>query len=192
MEIKEWESTHSLHREMTARTARVLYDTTKTITVVSGIIGGVLTFIAAGISDIYTLVGLAVQGDYDFKIMHIAFFIMGIAVLGIFVMDHALFDAMYDLERVPVKYSEYIECCLERNQIFDRQIREALDKYYNFDWGMVDRWDSKINDDAVENGYDRVRGIYQTIFGKVFIVTDSEIYATTIYSEKEYLKEINY
>lgn len=45
---------------------------------------------------------------------------------------------------------------------------------------------------AVENGYDRVRGIYQTILGKIFIVTDSERYATTIYSEKEYLKEINY
>ena len=50
---------------MTARTARVLYDTTKTITVVSGIIGGILTFIAAGISDNYTLVGQAVPGDYD-------------------------------------------------------------------------------------------------------------------------------
>lgn len=126
---------------MTARTARVLYDTTKTITVVSGIIGGILTFIAAGISDNYTLVGQAVPGDYDLKIIH---------------------------------------------------IKQALDRYYNLDWGMVDRWDSKINDDAVENGYDRVRGIYQTILGKIFIVTDSERYATTIYSEKEYLKEINY
>lgn len=170
---------------MTARTARVLYDTTKTITVVSGIVGGILTFIAAGISDNYTLVGQSVPGDYDLKIMHIAFFIMAIAILGIFIMDHAL-------ERVPVKYSEYIGCCLERNQIFDRQIKQALDRYYNLDWGMVDRLDSKINDDAVENGYDRVRGIYQTILGKIFIVTDSERYATTIYSEKEYLKEINY
>ena len=177
---------------MTARTARVLYDTTKTITVVSGIVGGILTFIAAGISDNYTLVGQSVPGDYDLKIMHIAFFIMAIAILGIFIMDHALFDAMYDLERVPVKYSEYIGCCLERNQIFDRQIKQALDRYYNLDWGMVDRLDSKINDDAVENGYDRVRGIYHTKLGKIFIVTDSERYATTIYSEKEYLKEINY
>lgn len=112
---------------MTARTARVLYDTTKTITVVSGIIGGILTFIAAGISDNYTLVGQAVPGDYDLKIMHVAFLIMAIAVLGIFIMDHALFDAMYDLERVPVKYSEYIGCCLERNQIFARQIKQALE-----------------------------------------------------------------
>ena len=88
---------------MTARTARVLYDTTKTITVVSGIIGGILTFIAAGISDNYTLVGQAVPEDYDLKIMHVAFLIMAIAVLGIFIMDLALFDAMYDLERVPVK-----------------------------------------------------------------------------------------
>lgn len=177
---------------MTARTARVLYDTTKTITIVSGIIGGMLAFIAAGISDNYTLVGQAVPGDYDLKIMHIAFLAMAIALLGIFIMEHALFDAMYDLERVPVEYSEYIGHCLERNQIFDRQIRQALDRYYNFDWGMVDHWDSKTNDDAVESGHDRVRGIYQSIFGKIFIVTDSERYATTIYSEKEYLKEINY
>ena len=56
---------------MTARTARVLYDTTKIITVVSGIVGGILTFIAAGISDNYTLVGQSVPGNYDLKIMHI-------------------------------------------------------------------------------------------------------------------------
>lgn len=62
---------------MTARTARVLYDTTKTITVVSGIVSGILTFIAAGISDNYTLVGQSVPGDYDLKIMHIAFFYYG-------------------------------------------------------------------------------------------------------------------
>lgn len=52
--------------------------------------------------------------------------------------------------------------------------------------------------DYLLTGYNTLRvksayGNYNTRkVGKIFIVTDSERYATTIYSEKEYLKEINY
>lgn len=113
----------TLYREMTAKATRVLYNTIKYITVIAWCVIGIVILCIAGTSDFYIMeLKQAVPGDMDLKVMHIVFLILPISTLGIYIIKYADFSAMYDLERVPIRWTSKIDKAMKRNVVFSRQV----------------------------------------------------------------------
>ena len=59
-------------------------------------------------------------------------------------------------------------------------------RYKNQDWGNLCEEDKKLNDEAIKTGNGRILAAYETSKGKIYIITESDISATTILFSEEY------
>ena len=76
-----------------------------------------------------------------------------------------------------------------------RAIHDAIPHYFIMhylmrhatgDWGDLGKSDSKMNDDAVKSGEDRILSMYHTNYGKIYIITEWDRSATTVLFANEY------
>lgn len=172
---------------MTPKKARVMANVLSIVTVVCGVIGIISIIGAAGTSDFYVLeLHEAVPGNKDMKMAMVAFIFMLVAYAGIKIMERIDFDIMYDLESVPLCCTETINDKASKNVMFNRQLNEALDRFYNCDWGKVSRIDKEDNDSALDDGYGRIVGEYHTMLGNIFIITEKDRSSTTVMFAEEY------
>ena len=68
---------------------------------------------------------------------------------------------------------------------FKRDVQRAMAQYKRGDWGMSGREDSKLNDASVEEG-SRILAVYNTVEGKIWIITERGHSRTTILFPSEY------
>lgn len=69
-----------------------------------------------------------------------------------------------------------------KDEEFAEFITECMNKYLRSDWGDTCEEDSKLNDDAVKFGNDRIVAKYDNIF----IITEWDRSVTTILFTEEY------
>lgn len=75
---------------------------------------------------------------------------------------------------------------IEHNETFAKEISTAFAKYCAMDWGDTCKEDAQLNDDAVNNGDDRIVAKYETTVEPIFIITEYDRSATTILFCREY------
>jgi len=71
---------------------------------------------------------------------------------------------------------------------FRGEVMRAFSRYKSMDWGDASPDSKLLNDEAVENGKDRILAVYPTNQGKIWIITDWEDNAphTTIMFPSDY------
>lgn len=74
----------------------------------------------------------------------------------------------------------------EEDAHFMNEVLEAFTKYCECDWGDLDKEDSQMNDEALENGNDRILAHYKTSRDDIYIITEWDRSATTILFTHEY------
>lgn len=79
---------------------------------------------------------------------------------------------------VNAKISESIE--------FSQFILESIAKYRNCNWGNLCKEDCKMNDQAIENGDDKIFARYNNEEGDIYIITEWDRSVTTILFPSEY------
>lgn len=92
---------------------------------------------------------------------------MNIAELGALVMTAPVHNA----------YTE--------NKATESAINDAVKRYLSKDWGEVDTEDAAENDAALEGG-GRIVARYPTPSGDIYIITEADRIATTIFFCEEY------
>lgn len=75
---------------------------------------------------------------------------------------------------------------ISADEQFADDINTAMQKYRNCDWGEIPEEDLKSNDLAIETGEDRILASYDTNKGAVWIITECDRSATTIFFPREY------
>jgi len=70
------------------------------------------------------------------------------------------------------------------NDEFAREIRDALREYQRGDWGISK--DKRMNDAAVKSGDERIMGVYPTVEGDIWIITEWDRSVTTVLFPSEY------
>jgi hypothetical protein len=75
---------------------------------------------------------------------------------------------------------------ISEDESFANEITIALRKYFACDWGDMCASDKQLNDEAVENGEDRILAAYETSKGKVYIITEWDRSYTTVLFAREY------
>lgn len=73
-----------------------------------------------------------------------------------------------------------------KNMFFLLAINQALEDYRHCNWGATCASDSKLNDEAVRKGNDRILARYKTNEGDIFICTEWDRSYTTIMYCDEY------
>lgn len=74
----------------------------------------------------------------------------------------------------------------EEDETFAKEVRDAFTKYCECDWGDLCKEDSQMNDEALENGNDRILAHYKTSRDDIYIITEWDRSATTILFTHEY------
>lgn len=70
---------------------------------------------------------------------------------------------------------------------FDKDVIEALAKYRRAEWSDTESpEDKRANDAAIASGNERIFASYETILGKIYIITESDHSITTILFADEY------
>lgn len=69
---------------------------------------------------------------------------------------------------------------------FSQFILDSIARYRNCDWGNLCKEDCKMNDQAVENGDDRIFARYNNEEGDIYIITERDRSVTTILFPSEY------
>ena len=69
---------------------------------------------------------------------------------------------------------------------FAKTVVSCLGKYTRMNWGDTCACDSRLNDNAVQYGNERVLAKYITDKGDIFIITEQDRSATTILFANEY------
>lgn len=69
---------------------------------------------------------------------------------------------------------------------FSEDVNEAIKKYIQCDWGVTCEEDAAMNDNAVNNGEQRILAVYETCKGKIWIITEWDRSYTTILFPSEY------
>lgn len=72
------------------------------------------------------------------------------------------------------------------DESFKKEVLEAFSRYLQMDWGEMCEEDKQMNDEAIENGNDRILSAYETTEGKIYIITECDRSATTILFANEY------
>lgn len=76
---------------------------------------------------------------------------------------------------------------MQKDEMFFLFVNDSLDKYSRCDWGDTCEDDCKINDNAVENGNERIHASYKDSDGmKIWIITEWDRSVTTILFPGEY------
>tara|TARA_Y100000310_G_scaffold23381_1_gene22354 strand:- start:1126 stop:2241 length:1116 start_codon:yes stop_codon:yes gene_type:complete len=70
------------------------------------------------------------------------------------------------------------------NDEFGREVMDALRKYQRGDWGISK--DKRMNDAAVKSGDERIMGVYPTVEGDIWIITEWDRSVTTVLFPGEY------
>ncbi len=172
--------------ELTPKMARIIYKATHYISVVCGIMGGILAIGAAGTSDFYSEIHQAVPNNQDMKMLSVSAFLFMVSFICIKVSEFEIWEVMYDLGSVPVRRTKSISEYMRNNKIFNRQIKDYLQQFKNGLWGDVDETYIKDNDDALEAGEGRILGAYKTVMGKILIIAECDRSVTTILFAEEY------
>lgn len=79
-----------------------------------------------------------------------------------------------------------INNAMKDNDLLRQQVFRSLERHCRKDWGELDEEDKALNDEAVENGDDRIFSAYETCEGRVWIITEADRSATTILFPSEY------
>ena len=74
----------------------------------------------------------------------------------------------------------------EQEPKFNEQVLHSYMRYVKNDWGEMSVEDKQMNDDAVLNNNDRIFAAYETIKGKIYIITEADRSYTTILFANEY------
>ena len=69
---------------------------------------------------------------------------------------------------------------------FSKEITDCLLRYKLKDWGDISEEDKAMNNEAVNNGNDRIFATYKTSKGKVYIITECDRSLTTVLFADEY------
>lgn len=76
---------------------------------------------------------------------------------------------------------------MQNNHQFNNDIIQALYRYMNCDFSYMDHEeDVQLNLDAIKNGDKRILGIYPTVLGDIWIITEWDRSVTTIMYPSEY------
>ena len=76
---------------------------------------------------------------------------------------------------------------MESNPQFKTDVDDAFSKYLKADWSdMKYDEDKKQNDEAIENGNNRIFATYNTCCGQIYIITEWDRSVTTILFPDEY------
>jgi len=74
-----------------------------------------------------------------------------------------------------------------RNLRFNDCVKRALYRYGNADWSDMEFPEDRVaNDAAVISGNERIFASYDTVLGKIYIITESDHSVTTIMFADEY------
>lgn len=174
------------NKYVTVKRARIIYEITLLITIGCGVIGFILAICAAGTSDYYAEVKKIVPDNIDMKYGVCALILFIVSLIGEQIIAKGNFEIMYDLEKVPLYCTNGVNRKMEDNSIFHRQVMKSIDSYYNGEWGDLEVIDKEDNENAVEKGVGRVFGAYNTVLGKIYIITESDRSATTVLFAREY------
>ena len=82
--------------------------------------------------------------------------------------------------------SHGINAVRENNAIFAYEIKNALYRYMDCDWGDLEESDKELNDKAVKSGNDRILAAFPTSRGKIYIITEWSREYTTVLFPSEY------
>ena len=74
---------------------------------------------------------------------------------------------------------------IQKNKEFSKKVAKSLYRYASNDWGELSEEDKKANDKALKIN-DRVLAAYETIEGKIWIITEWDRSYTTILFPEEY------
>lgn len=74
----------------------------------------------------------------------------------------------------------------DKNPLFIREVLFALDRYKANDWGDLSDNDKEANNEALEYGGDMILAAYNTMKGKIYIITDADRAVTTVLFAEEY------
>lgn len=74
---------------------------------------------------------------------------------------------------------------IDKNENFSKDIIKALRRYINKDWGELCQDDKEANDLALKTN-DRLLATYNTVEGKIYIITEWDRSYTTILFPDEY------
>lgn len=78
-----------------------------------------------------------------------------------------------------------IDNAMKESKTFVKEIDDACGKYIKKDWGNLCEEDRVVNEDAIKYG-GRVFASYNTVKGKIYIITEADRSVTTILFADEY------
>lgn len=90
----------------------------------------------------------------------------------------------FELGKVVITQGVHNAC--EENLVVLFEVQEAFARYQTCDWGMLDKHDWKMNDNAIKYDNDRILGRYSTMDGVIYIITEWDRSVTTILFASEY------
>lgn len=172
---------------MTAKQARVISKFLKCTCVICVIIGFISVLGAAGLSDFYIIeLHQSVPGDQDTVLIKygLIFFMVSAACGGM--LEYIDFSIMYDIKSLPVRCTKSISREMKANKVFSSQVREALKRFYDGNWGDIDTIHIVDNNEAYERGEGVIVGLYKTMRGAMYIITNGDRTETDIIFESEY------
>ncbi len=79
-----------------------------------------------------------------------------------------------------------INDAIDNNKQFEKEILNCFMRYKNHDWGDICAKDKQSNDKALKNEEIRIFAAYETSKGKIYIITEWDRSATTIFFASEY------
>lgn len=172
---------------MTAKQARIISKSMAIIGSASIVISFILLVLAASSSDFYTIeLKQNVPGNIDFVLIKWGLIFVAVSAVCGIVLKYVDFSIMYDLKSIPVHCTKRINNEMRGSTVFNKQIREALKFFYDGNWGNLDIVHIVDNNDAYENGNGAIIGLYNTIRGGVYIITNKDRTSTKIIFESEY------
>lgn len=79
-----------------------------------------------------------------------------------------------------------IAAAMKESSKFEREVREAFNRYVSGDWGDLGWEDREMNDLAVIRKNDRIFAKYETSVDPIYIITEWDRSATTVLFTYEY------
>lgn len=74
---------------------------------------------------------------------------------------------------------------IDKNPVFEFEVHKSFIRYLFYDWGELCQEDMDLNLEALRNG-DRILALYETSYGKIYIITEWDRSVTTILFAHEY------
>lgn len=78
-----------------------------------------------------------------------------------------------------------VDSLMRKNIQFSTEINEAINKFFNDDWGDTCIEDKLLNDLALITG-ERIVAVYNTCYGRIWIISEYDRQTTTVLFPSEY------